>query len=290
MDEQAELWRSHKEFGRDTVRGVREALRFYHNYIEKKEREEELQKREEAEKVRQEFQENFKKPGEKSYDFMLESGRNIDYHTLDDRVDIEKLKGLLDSERLQYCIRTSSLDNNKEIVYFTKDTPRIKAALSKSLEEMLKDTSKQQEKAHTEDLKRLTYSPFEDFGEGVFRDTTIYQGMDAQQRIEMKGFDNIPREKMNVDIALDREVSLVKLKEFFEEYDLKASFYKEDDVTKMALWLKKDKLAEQKASIQEAFFALGKHPERVRQYMPLLEERFDKAKTQHEKMVKAQVD
>lgn len=286
MDEQTEVWRSQKELGRNTIRGVREALRFYHNTIEKKNREEQLKNREEDERARKEFQEEFKKPGEKSYDFMLESGRSIDYHALDENVDISKLKDYLNNEKLQYCVRTSSLDGNKEIVYFTKDTPRVKAAIAKSLEEMLKESPKEQVRQAAYNQKQLGFSPTDDVDPDTFyRDSTIYQGT-AEHRIEMKGFDNIPREKMDMGLSLDNEVSIIKLKEFLSEYDLKATFYEENGATKMALWLKKDDLEQQKASIKEAFFALGKNPDRVKQNVPLLKERFEKAKTQHRNMAK----
>ncbi|WP_338998171.1 hypothetical protein VNN28_10010 (plasmid) [Lactococcus formosensis] len=284
MDEQTEVWRSQKELGRNTIRGVREALRFYHNYVENKSREEQLKNREEDEKARKEFQEEFKKPGEKSYDFMLESGRSIDYHALDENVDISKLKDYLNNEKLQYCVRTSSLDGNKEIVYFTKDTPRVKAAIAKSLEEMLKESPKEKVRQAAYNQKQLGFSPTDDVDPDTFyRDSTIYQGT-AEHRIEMKGFDNIPREKMDMGLSLDNEVSIIKLKEFLSEYDLKSTFYEENGATKMALWLKKDDLEQQKASIKEAFFALGKNPDRVKQNVPLLKERFEKAKTQHRNM------
>lgn len=286
MDEQTEVWRSQKELGRNTIRGVREALRFYHNYVENKSREEQLKSREEDEKARKEFQEEFKKPGEKSYDFMLESGRSIDYHALDENVDISKLKDFLNNEKLQYCIRTSSLDGGKEIVYFTKDTPRVKAAIAKSIEEILKKSPKEQVHQAAHNQKQLGFSPTDDVDPDTFyRDSTIYQGT-AEHRIEMKGFDNIPREKMDMGLSLDDEVSIIKLKEFLSEYDLKATFYEENGATKIALWLKKDDLEQQKASIKEAFFALGKNPDRVKQNVPLLKERFEKAKTQHQNMAK----
>ena len=186
MDEQTEVWRSQKELGRNTVRGVKEALRFYHNYIEGKKREEQLKNREEDEKARKEFQEEFKKPGEKSYDFMLESGRSIDYHALDENIDISKLKDYLNNEKLQYCIRTSSLDGSKEIVYFTKDTPRVKAAISKSLEEILKKDTREQQRDFTKETKRLGFSPTDDVDPDTFyRDTTIYQGT-TEHRLEME--------------------------------------------------------------------------------------------------------
>lgn len=279
MDEQTEVWRSQKELGRNTVRGVKEALRFYHNYIEGK-------KREEDEKARKEFQEEFKKPGEKSYDFMLESGRSIDYHALDENIDISKLKDYLNNEKLQYCIRTSSLDGSKEIVYFTKDTPRVKAAISKSLEEILKKETREQQRDFTKDTKRLGFSPTDDVDPDTFyRDTTIYQGT-TEHRLEMEGFDNIPREKVDLGISLDTEVSLIKLKEFLNEYDIKVTFSEKNGTTQMAVWLRKDKLEQQKASIKEAFFELNKNPDRVKQNLPRLKERFDKAKDQHQKMVK----
>lgn len=286
VDEQTEVWRSQKELGRNTIRGVREALRFYHNYVENKSREEQLKIREEDEKARKEFQEEFKKPGEKSYDFMLESGRSIDYHALDENVDISKLKDYLNNEKLQYCIRTSSLDGGKEIVYFTKDTPRVKAAIAKSLEEILKKSPKEQVRQAAYNQKQLGFSPTDDVDLDTFyRDTTIYQGT-AEHRLEMEGFDNIPREKMDMGLALDKEVSIIKLKEFLSEYDLKATFYEENGVTKIALLLKKDNLEQQKASIKEAFFALEKNPDRVKQNVPLLKERFEKAKAQHQKIAK----
>ncbi|WEA15002.1 hypothetical protein [Lactococcus garvieae] len=286
MDEQTEVWRSQKELGRNTVRGVKEALRFYHNYIEGKKREEQLKNREEDEKARKEFQEEFKKPGEKSYDFMLESGRSIDYHALDENIDISKLKDYLNNEKLQYCIRTSSLDGSKEIVYFTKDTPRVKAAISKSLEEILKKETREQQRDFTKDTKRLGFSPTDDVDPDTFyRDTTIYQGT-TEHRLEMEGFDNIPREKVDLGISLDTEVSLIKLKEFLNEYDIKVTFSEKNGTTQMAVWLRKDKLEQQKASIKEAFFELNKNPDRVKQNLPRLKERFDKAKDQHQKMVK----
>lgn len=286
MDEQTEVWRSQKELGRNTVRGVKEALRFYHNYIEGKKREEQLKNREEDEKARKEFQEEFKKPGEKSYDFMLESGRSIDYHALDENIDISKLKDYLNNEKLQYCIRTSSLDGSKEIVYFTKDTPRVKAAISKSLEEILKKETKEQQRDFTKETKRLGFSPTDDVDPDTFyRDTTIYQGT-TEHRLEMDGFDNIPREKVDLGISLDTEVSLIKLKEFLNEYDIKVTFSEKNGTTQMAVWLRKDKLEQQKASIKEAFFELNKNPDRVKQNLPRLKERFDKAKDQHQKMVK----
>lgn len=286
MDEQTEVWRSQKELGRNTVRGVKEALRFYHNYIEGKKREEQLKNREEDEKARKEFQEEFKKPGEKSYDFMLESGRSIDYHALDENIDISKLKDYLNNEKLQYCIRTSSLDGSKEIVYFTKDTPRVKAAISKSLEEILKKETREQQRDFTKETKRLGFSPTDDVDPDTFyRDTTIYQGT-TEHRLEMEGFDNIPREKVDLGISLDTEVSLVKLKEFLNEYDIKVTFSEKNGTTQMAVWLRKDKLEQQKASIKEAFFELNKNPDRVKQNLPRLKERFDKAKDQHQKMVK----
>lgn len=286
MDEQTEVWRSQKELGRNTVRGVKEALRFYHNYIEGKKREEQLKNREEDEKARKEFQEEFKKPGEKSYDFMLESGRSIDYHALDENIDISKLKDYLNNEKLQYCIRTSSLDGSKEIVYFTKDTPRVKAAISKSLEEILKKETKEQQRDFTKETKRLVFSPTDDVDPDTFyRDTTIYQGT-TEHRLEMDGFDNIPREKVDLGISLDTEVSLIKLKEFLNEYDIKVTFSEKNGTTQMAVWLRKDKLEQQKASIKEAFFELNKNPDRVKQNLPRLKERFDKAKDQHQKMVK----
>lgn len=286
MDEQTEVWRSQKELGRNTVRGVKEALRFYHNYIEGKKREEQLKNREEDEKARKEFQEEFKKPGEKSYDFMLESGRSIDYHALDENIDISKLKDYLNNEKLQYCIRTSSLDGSKEIVYFTKDTPRVKAAISKSLEEILKKDTREQQRDFTKETKRLGFSPTDDVDPDTFyRDTTIYQGT-TEHRLEMEGFDNIPREKVDLGISLDTEVSLIKLKEFLSEYDIKVTFSEKNGTTQMAVWLRKDKLEQQKASIKEAFFELNKNPDRVKQNLPRLKERFDKAKDQHQKMVK----
>lgn len=286
MDEQTEVWRSQKELGRNTVRGVKEALRFYHNYIEGKKREEQLKNREEDEKARKEFQEEFKKPGEKSYDFMLESGRSIDYHALDENIDISKLKDYLNNEKLQYCIRTSSLDGSKEIVYFTKDTPRVKAAISKSLEEILKKDTREQQRDFTKETKRLGFSPTDDVDPDTFyRDTTIYQGT-TEHRLEMEGFDNIPREKVDLGISLDTEVSLIKLKEFLSEYDIKVTFSEKIGTTQMAVWLRKDKLEQQKASIKEAFFELNKNPDRVKQNLPRLKERFDKAKDQHQKMVK----
>ena len=286
MDEQTEVWRSQKELGRNTVRGVKEALRFYHNYIEGKKREEQLKNREEDEKARKEFQEEFKKPGEKSYDFMLESGRSIDYHALDENIDISKLKDYLNNEKLQYCIRTSSLDGSKEIVYFTKDTPRVKAAISKSLEEILKKETREQQRDFTNETKRLGFSPTDDVDPDTFyRDTTIYQGT-TEHRLEMEGFDNIPREKVDLGISLDTEVSLIKLKEFLNEYDIKVTFSEKNGTTQMAVWLRKDKLEQQKASIKEAFFELNKNPDRVKQNLPRLKERFDKAKDQHQKMVK----
>lgn len=286
MDEQTEVWRSQKELGRNTVRGVKEALRFYHNYIEGKKREEQLKNREEDEKARKEFQEEFKKPGEKSYDFMLESGRSIDYHALDENIDISKLKDYLNNEKLQYCIRTSSLDGSKEIVYFTKDTPRVKAAISKSLEEILKKDTREQQRDFTKETKRLGFSPTDDVDPDTFyRDTTIYQGT-TEHRLEMEGFDNIPREKVDLGISLDTEVSLIKLKEFLNEYDIKVTFSEKNGTTQMAVWLRKDKLEQQKASIKEAFFELNKNPDRVKQNLPRLKERFDKAKDQHQKMVK----
>ncbi|WP_276421387.1 hypothetical protein [Lactococcus garvieae] len=286
MDEQTEVWRSQKELGRNTVRGVKEALRFYHNYIEGKKREEQLKNREEDEKARKEFQEEFKKPGEKSYDFMLESGRSIDYHALDENIDISKLKDYLNNEKLQYCIRTSSLDGSKEIVYFTKDTPRVKAAISKSLEEILKKETKEQQRDFTKETKRLGFSPTDDVDPDTFyRDTTIYQGT-TEHRLEMDGFDNIPREKVDLGISLDTEVSLIKLKEFLNEYDIKVTFSEKNGTTQMAVWLRKDKLEQQKDSIKEAFFELNKNPDRVKQNLPRLKERFDKAKDQHQKMVK----
>lgn len=286
MDEQTEVWRSQKELGRNTVRGVKEALRFYHNYIEGKKREEQLKNREEDEKARKEFQEEFKKPGEKSYDFMLESGRSIDYHALDENIDISKLKDYLNNEKLQYCIRTSSLDGSKEIVYFTKDTPRVKAAISKSLEEILKKETREQQRDFTKETKRLGFSPTDDVDPDTFyRDTTIYQGT-TEHRLEMEGFDNIPREKVDLGISLDTEVSLIKLKEFLNEYDIKVTFSEKNGTTQMAVWLRKDKLEQQKASIKEAFFELNKNPDRVKQNLPRLKERFDKAKDQHQKMVK----
>lgn len=286
MDEQTEVWRSQKELGRNTVRGVKEALRFYHNYIEGKKREEQLKNREEDEKARKEFQEEFKKPGEKSYDFMLESGRSIDYHALDENIDISKLKDYLNNEKLQYCIRTSSLDGSKEIVYFTKDTPRVKAAISKSLEEILKKDTRDQQRDFTKETKRLGFSPTDDVDPDTFyRDTTIYQGT-TEHRLEMDGFDNIPREKVDLGISLDTEVSLIKLKEFLSEYDIKVTFSEKNGTTQMAVWLRKDKLEQQKASIKEAFFELNKNPDRVKQNLPRLKERFDKAKDQHQKMVK----
>lgn len=261
MDEQTEVWRSQKELGRNTVRGVKEALRFYHNYIEGKKREEQLKNREEDEKARKEFQEEFKKPGEKSYDFMLESGRSIDYHALDENIDISKLKDYLNNEKLQYCIRTSSLDGSKEIVYFTKDTPRVKAAISKSLEEILKKETKEQQRDFTKETKRLGFSPTDDVDPDTFyRDTTIYQGT-TEHRLEMDGFDNIPREKVDLGISLDTEVSLIKLKEFLNEYDIKVTFSEKNGTTQMAVWLRKDKLEQQKASIKEAFFELNKNPD-----------------------------
>lgn len=286
MDEQTEVWRSQKELGRNTVRGVKEALRFYHNYIEGKKREEQLKNREEDEKARKEFQEEFKKPGEKSYDFMLESGRSIDYHALDENIDISKLKDYLNNEKLQYCIRTSSLDGSKEIVYFTKDTPRVKAAISKSLEAILKKETREQQRDFTKETKRLGFSPTDDVDPDTFyRDTTIYQGT-TEHRLEMEGFDNIPREKVDLGISLDTEVSLIKLKEFLNEYDIKVTFSEKNGTTQMAVWLRKDKLEQQKASIKEAFFELNKNPDRVKQNLPRLKERFDKAKDQHQKMVK----
>ncbi|WP_285121786.1 hypothetical protein [Lactococcus petauri] len=286
MDEQTEVWRSQKELGRNTVRGVKEALRFYHNYIEGKKREEQLKNREEDEKARKEFQEEFKKPGEKSYDFILESGRSIDYHALDENIDISKLKDYLNNEKLQYCIRTSSLDGSKEIVYFTKDTPRVKAAISKSLEEILKKDTREQQRDFTKETKRLGFSPTDDVDPDTFyRDTTIYQGT-TEHRLEMDGFDNIPREKVDLGISLDTEVSLIKLKEFLSEYDIKVTFSEKNGTTQMAVWLRKDKLEQQKASIKEAFFELNKNPDRVKQNLPRLKERFDKAKDQHQKMVK----
>lgn len=286
MDEQTEVWRSQKELGRNTVRGVKEALCFYHNYIEGKKREEQLKNREEDEKARKEFQEEFKKPGEKSYDFMLESGRSIDYHALDENIDISKLKDYLNNEKLQYCIRTSSLDGSKEIVYFTKDTPRVKAAISKSLEEILKKDTRDQQRDFTKETKRLGFSPTDDVDPDTFyRDTTIYQGT-TEHRLEMDGFDNIPREKVDLGISLDTEVSLIKLKEFLSEYDIKVTFSEKNGTTQMAVWLRKDKLEQQKASIKEAFFELNKNPDRVKQNLPRLKERFDKAKDQHQKMVK----
>ena len=286
MDEQTEVWRSQKELGRNTVRGVKEALRFYHNYIEGKKREEQLKNREEDEKARKEFQEEFKKPGEKSYDFMLESGRSIDYHALDENIDISKLKDYLNNEKLQYCIRTSSLDGSKEIVYFTKDTPRVKAAISKSLEEILKKDTREQQRDFTKETKRLGFSPTDDVDPDTFyRDTTIYQGT-TEHRLEMEGFDNIPREKVDLGISLDTEVSLIKLKEFLNEYDIKVTFSEKNGTTQMAVWLRKDKLEQQKASIKEAFFEINKNPDRVKQNLPRLKERFDKAKDQHQKMVK----
>lgn len=286
MDEQTEVWRSQKELGRNTVRGVKEALRFYHNYIEGKKREEQLKNREEDEKARKEFQEEFKKPGEKSYDLMLESGRSIDYHALDENIDISKLKDYLNNEKLQYCIRTSSLDGSKEIVYFTKDTPRVKAAISKSLEEILKKDTREQQRDFTKETKRLGFSPTDDVDPDTFyRDTTIYQGT-TEHRLEMEGFDNIPREKVDLGISLDTEVSLIKLKEFLSEYDIKVTFSEKNGTTQMVVWLRKDKLEQQKASIKEAFFELNKNPDRVKQNLPRLKERFDKAKDQHQKMVK----
>ncbi|WP_180376149.1 hypothetical protein [Lactococcus garvieae] len=261
-------------------------MRFYHNYIEGKKREEQLKNREEDEKARKEFQEEFKKPGEKSYDFMLESGRSIDYHALDENIDISKLKDYLNNEKLQYCIRTSSLDGSKEIVYFTKDTPRVKAAISKSLEEILKKETREQQRDFTKDTKRLGFSPTDDVDPDTFyRDTTIYQGT-TEHRLEMEGFDNIPREKVDLGISLDTEVSLIKLKEFLNEYDIKVTFSEKNGTTQMAVWLRKDKLEQQKASIKEAFFELNKNPDRVKQNLPRLKERFDKAKDQHQKMVK----
>lgn len=286
MDEQTEVWRSQKELGRNTIRGVKEALRFYHNYIEGKKREEQLKNREEDEKARKEFQEEFKKPGEKSYDFMLESGRSIDYHALDENIDISKLKDYLNNEKLQYCIRTSSLDGSKEIVYFTKDTPRVKAAISKSLEEILKRETKEQQRDFAKETLRLGFSPTDDVDPDTFyRDTTIYQGT-AEHRLEMEGFDNIPREKVDLDISLDTEVSLIKLKEFMNEYDIKVTFSEKNGTTQMAVWLRKDNLEQQKASIKEAFFELNNNPYRVKANLPRLKERFEKAKDQHQNMVK----
>ena len=283
MDEQTEVWRSQKELRRDTIRGVMSAIRYYHNFVEGKKREEELKKRGEDQKAREEFQENFKKPGEKSYDFMLESGRSIDYHVLDENVDIAKLKDYLNNEKLQYCIRTSSLDGSKEIVYFTKDTPRVKAAIAKSLEEMLKENPKEQVQQAAYNQKQLGFSPTDDVDPKTFyKDDTIYQGT-ATHRLESEGYGLPTRPSRGLEVKsfpLDDEISHHKVEEFMKSYNIKVTFSENNEgKTQMYLLLRTDKLEEQRQSLKDAFTELQHNPQKIRKVRPTMKEQMTKAKT-----------
>ncbi|WP_285046913.1 hypothetical protein [Lactococcus petauri] len=282
MDEQTEVWRSQKELRRDTVRGVMNAIRYYHNFVEGKKREEELKKQTKDQKAREEFQKNLKTPGEKSYDFMLESGRSIDYHSLDDNVDIDKLKQYLNGEKLQYCIRTSALDGKKEIVYFSKDTPRVKAAIAKSLEEILKDSSKEKAQEFVNETKQLGFSPTDDVDPATFyKDDIIYQGT-SKHRLESEGYGLPSLQGRGLEVKsfpLDDEISHQKVEEFMKGYDITVTFAdNREGKTQMYLLLRTDKLEEQRQSLKDAFTELQHNPQKIRQVRPTMKNQMQKAK------------
>lgn len=301
MEEQAEFKRLSNEIRRDTVRGVSSAIRFFHNRTLEKERRLEKAEQKSDRAENQAFREKLRTPGEKDYDFMLESGRDISYHTLDPNTDLEQLKSYLDSEKLQYCIRHSSLDNAQEMVFFTKDRAKVQRALEKSITDLLnkeentpkekfqKDWQKAQQRATSPDHK-LGWTPHDDVNHSEFYrdDSRIYQSYEATGNIEMDEY-GLPAEVVGEAVvetmALNDEVSIEKLKDFMAEYDLPVAFKTQPDgTTEMYFLFRTDQLSKQKAALKSAFLELEKNPDRVRKIRPTMKEAMRKAKTQEKQL------
>ncbi|CAM3025781.1 hypothetical protein GHI93_00270 [Lactococcus hircilactis] len=301
MEEQAEFNRTVKELRRDTTRGVTNAIRFFHNRVQEKERRaahaEQKLNREEAEAFRQ----SLKTPGEKSYEFMLDSGRDISYHTLDPNTDLERLKGYLDGERLQYCIRESSLDQSQEMVYFTKDRAKVTRALEKALNDTLKQNDKlseqerftqnwQSEQERVSPNNKLGWTPSGKDYEGFERDDSrIYQSYDSKGQIEWSS-DNLPTQPLPETLIqpfpLDNEISIEKLTAFMKSYDLTVAFENQKNGgTQMYLLMRSDKLSSQKAALKAAFLALEKNPDLIRKVRPTMKEALNKAKVQEKQLL-----
>lgn len=297
MEEQSEFNRMVKEGKQDLIRGVSSAMRFYHNKVQEKERRLEKAEQKAEREENKAFRDNLKTPGEKDYDFMLDSGRDLSYHTLDPNTNLDKLKEYLDSERLQYCVRQSNLDDTQEIVFFTKDRSKIQRALEKSIEDTLNktDETKSQKDAFQENWKneqrrktspqnKLGWTPYDDVKhEEFFKDNSrIYQGYESQARIGNNefGLPSKPRgESIIQSVPLNSEVSIEKLKMFMKEYDLPVAFKTQTDgSTKMYFLLDSSKISEQKVALRAAFLDLEKHPEKIRKVRPTMKESMKKAK------------
>ena len=303
MEEQQEFKRLFKEIARGSIRGVQSALRHYHNKVLEKERKLEKAEHKAEKEEQKKFRENLKTPGEKDYDFMLDSGRDISYHTLDPNTDLDKLKSYLDGERLQYCIRNSSLDDTQEIVFFTKDRAKVQRALEKSISDTLseeenlspKDKAKQNwEKEHqryTSQDNKLGWTPYDDVNhEEFYRDNSrVYQNYEASGQIEMDGYSLPAKESADTvvhSLPLDKQVSLEKLKDFMEEYNLPVAFKTQPNgSTEMFFLFRTDKLAEQKAALKAAFLELKRNPGRIRKVRPTMKEALNNARIKEQKLL-----
>ncbi|MDT2898512.1 hypothetical protein [Lactococcus lactis] len=304
MEEQAEFKRTFKEGKQDLIRGVSSALRFYHNKVQEKERRLEKAEHKAEREENKAFRENLRTPGEKDYEFMLDSGRPLSYHSLDPNTDLDKLKGYLDAERLQYCIRQSNLDDSQEIVFFTKDQEKIKRALEKSLDdtlnkeespktdkEIFEENWKKEQRRNTSPENKLGWTPYDDVNhEEFYKDTSrVYQGYESQKRIGSDDY-GLPTKPMSEPfiqaLPLNSEVSIEKLKTFMSEYNLSVAFKTQaDGSTKMYFLLDTSKLPEQKAALKAAFLDLEKHPEKIRKVRPTMKEAMRKAKAKESKLL-----
>ena len=291
MEEQSEMYRSLKEGWRDGPRTVLNAIRFFHQRSQEVERKKELaeQKAERAENKN--WREKMRSPGEKDYDFMLEAGKDISYHTLDPNTDLDKLKGYLNGEHLQYCFRTSTLDGSQEMVYFTRDRQKVQRALEKSIrdtlnhEEVLSPEAQFQaewQKEAVASRRRLGFTPQ--------REHPIYQNHEVTERLTMEGYGlpaKPPPDFLIQSMPLDSQVSLTKLKSFMESYDLTVAFEPtKNGGTILYFVMKTDQLAKQQAALKAAFLDIEAHPEKIRKVAPTMKEEMAKAKQKSEQLLK----
>jgi len=304
LEEQAEFKRSVKEGKQDLIRGVSSALRFYHNKVQEKERRLEKAEQKAEREENKAFRENLRTPGEKDYEFMLDSGRDLSYHTLDPNTNLDKLKEYLNAERLQYCIRQSNLDDSQEIVFFTKDRSKIQRALEKSIEDTLnkeepqktaqeafEENWKKEQRQKTSPENKLGWTPYDDVNHDEFyKDKSrVYQNYENQERLGSDEYGLPTKFKGKPFIKalpLDAEVSVEKLKTFMSDYNLSVAFKTQaDGSTKMYFLLDTSKLSEQKAALKAAFLDLEKHPEKIRKARPTMKEAMRKAKAKESKLL-----
>jgi len=279
MEEQNDFKRKLENAPRNinsTVRGIFSVIRFFKNKAEEPLLKEKLKEQKKSEEEDRLFKERFKNPQEQDFDFMLNVGKTLDYQVLDSNTDMDRLRGFLNSEKLHYCIRESTLDGKPELVYFRQDRERIKRIIEHSINESLKA---EQERPQTFDERvqaeayarqtQLGYTPQRE-------DNVIYESYEETPALEMEGY-GLPAEtlvEMEVaqSVALDAEVDLDKVQSFFKKHELLVTFGKnQDGTTQMFMHLRKDKLPEQVKNLEKAFISLSNNPSQVRKVQPLLE-------------------